>query len=1058
VTEGFPRKFGKYHLLAPLAQGGMGALYLSVTGEKGLEKLCVIKTVLPHLADSEYVARFRDEAKVVVKLSHGNLVPVFDAGQEKGEIFLAMDFIEGKDLRAVWNRCAKKGVAFPVDVAVYIVKELCRGLAYAHGFGDLKLVHRDVSPPNVLISFAGEIKLTDFGLASSTLKLEKTAPGVIYGKVSYMSPEQARGEPLDGRTDLYAAGIILWELLTGRQLFPPGDAQPQDLLARAKDPRPDPPSRRAPRVPGKLDDIVLKALAASREERYRNGEEMRAALAGWLAQEAPATDSARLEKFVTGLFAEDMQRERAEREALVEKTRDRIRSSPHDVVSMGQVRTMSPSLHTKRGVAVTVPDPGPGGATIVTGGGSAPAVATQPDEDLSVDVLGTILDGRYAVKRLLGEGGMGRVYEAEHVQIGKRVALKILHPAYSRTPEVVARFRREARAASRIGHPNIVDVTDSGTTADGSVYFVMEFLEGVELADVIDREGAIDVSRALNIGTQICRALAAAHSSGIIHRDLKPENIFLVVREGTTDFVKVLDFGIAKSAELEEQRKERLTHPGMAMGTPEYMAPEQAAGRPADARSDVYAVGAIMYEMVTGVPPYDGANFMEILTKKATVEPVPPRQLRTDLPEVVERVILRSLARSPSDRPPSMEAFEYELTKCLAGRGVAVAKMLGMPVDPTMMLEGGAGMGASGGTVTPAALGGTSQPAPLPLPAPEVIGVNTGRVDLDGLAALGAPHHVGMESSEDATQVVVFHRSSVWWLLFYGALIVGLAAGGFWFVTRQKYESGTKATDTMVTSPDPAAGPTTSAPGGTGSNGSSPPPPAAAPGSSGVPALPVVPGESPPGAHGAAGSAPAGSEAAPSGASGAAASSASASSASGLSGGPDGPPAPPATSAAASLAPAASGAAAHEPGARVATSAADDPPREDRHPGPPRDKREAEQMLGEARASVSQMDWTHARSLYDKIARGKLRRAEGLLGIANVAFQTKDFDTALEYISKSLQAGGGDPARVLLGHVYMKRGLTDEAIAQYRKVLEHDPNNREARDAFAETQQRRRPR
>ena len=212
----FPRKFGKYHLLAPLAQGGMGALYIAVAGERGLERLMVIKTVLPHLADKEYVARFRDEAKVVVKLSHGNIIPVFDAGQVDGELFIAMDFLEGRDLRAVWNRCAQKQVAFPIDVAAYIVKELCRGLHYAHHFGDLALVHRDVSPPNALISYTGEVKLTDFGLASSTLKLEKTAPGIIYGKVAYMSPEQARGEPLDGRSDLYAAGIILWELVTGR--------------------------------------------------------------------------------------------------------------------------------------------------------------------------------------------------------------------------------------------------------------------------------------------------------------------------------------------------------------------------------------------------------------------------------------------------------------------------------------------------------------------------------------------------------------------------------------------------------------------------------------------------------------------------------------------------------------------------------------------------------------------------------------------------------------------------------------------------------------------------
>src|SRR6188508_1317792 len=263
----FPRRFGPYVLLKPLARGGMGALYLALSGPEDSAKLCVIKTVLPHLADKEYLQRFRDEAKVVVRLSHGNLVPVFDSGQVLGEIYLAMDFVQGKDLRATWNRCAKKGIAFPVDVAAHIVKELARGLDYAHGFGDIKLVHRDVSPPNVLLSYSGEVRLTDFGLASSTLKLEKTAPGIIYGKVSYMSPEQARGEKLDGRSDMYAGAIVLWELLTGRQLFPPGKDQPQDLLSRAKNPEVMRPSKRAPRVPAELDEICLKALHADRSQR-----------------------------------------------------------------------------------------------------------------------------------------------------------------------------------------------------------------------------------------------------------------------------------------------------------------------------------------------------------------------------------------------------------------------------------------------------------------------------------------------------------------------------------------------------------------------------------------------------------------------------------------------------------------------------------------------------------------------------------------------------------------------------------------------------------------------
>src|SRR3954465_1624851 len=335
----FPRRFGPYVLLKPLARGGMGALYLALAGPEDSAKLCVIKTGLPPLADKEYLQRFRDEAKVVVRLSHGNLVPVFDSGQVAGEIYLAMDYVGGKDLRATWNRCAKKGIAFPVDVAAHIVNELARGLNYAHGFGDIKLVHRDVSPPNVLLSYSGEVRLTDFGLASSTLKLEKTAPGIIYGKVSYMSPEQARGEQLDGRTDLYASGIILWELLTGRQLFPSSKAPgaPKDghtseeILRRVRNPDLVPPSRRASRVPPELDRIALKALAPDLKDRYARCEELRHDLATFLAQTSPATDTGRLANFLHELYAEDIAAERTEREALIIKSRE-SHSAKHAVV------------------------------------------------------------------------------------------------------------------------------------------------------------------------------------------------------------------------------------------------------------------------------------------------------------------------------------------------------------------------------------------------------------------------------------------------------------------------------------------------------------------------------------------------------------------------------------------------------------------------------------------------------------------------------------------------------------------------------------------------------
>jgi serine/threonine protein kinase len=652
--EGYPKRFGPYVLLKPLARGGMGALYLAIHGQAGMEKLCVVKTALPHLVGKGYVQRFRDEASVVVRLSHGNLVTVFDAGQVGGEIFLAMDFVDGKDLRAVWNRCAQKGIAFPVDVAVHIVKELVRGLGYVHAYKGLSLVHRDISPPNVLLSYTGEVKITDFGLAWSTLKLEKTAPGVIFGKVSYMAPEQARGETLDGRTDLYAAGIILWELLTGRQLFPndPGGTD-DEVLERVRAPALVPPSQRTSRVPPELDRICMKALALDPAARYQTGEEFRAELAAFQAKTAPATDGDHVAQFLKQLFDDTMAEERAERETLMaEAVRIDAPAAPPRV-AVKDARVMGEDLPTP----VTPPERS-----------DTQVLPSPPMEgDEASRLIGTKLGGRYLIRRLCGEGGMGRVYEAEHTEIGKRVALKVLHPAYTKTPDVVERFRREARAASKIDHPNVVNVTDSGTTADGAFFFVMEYIEGIELGLAIHREGPLPVERMLRITEQVAEGVHAAHEAGIIHRDLKPENVLLIAREGGSEFVKVLDFGIAKSAEVEESAKtgRRLTRPGVAMGTPEYMAPEQAAGKPADPRSDIYAVGSIMYEMLTGEPPYDGDNVMEVLHKKANQAPRPLRELRPGVSPAVVALVERAMARNPAARPASMAALAAEVRAVL---------------------------------------------------------------------------------------------------------------------------------------------------------------------------------------------------------------------------------------------------------------------------------------------------------------------------------------------------------------------------------------------------------
>ncbi len=276
-------------------------------------------------------------------------------------------------------------------------------------------------------------------------------------------------------------------------------------------------------------------------------------------------------------------------------------------------------------------------------------------------LIGQVLQNRYRVIDKLGEGGMGVVYVAEHVEIEKKVALKVLREDFSKRPEVVERFRQEARSASKIGDPHIVDVTDFGQLEDGGVFFAMECLEGEVLSDVMNNE-PLPLGRAAPIIRQIARALRAAHKKGIVHRDLKPENVFLVDREDAKDFVKILDFGIAKISDRDASG-ERLTKTGMIFGTPEYMSPEQASGRPLDHRVDVYALGCIMFEMFTGRVPYDGDTFMAVLTQHM-FEPVPNiSQINpdTDVPESVRAVVYKAMAKELEERYADMQALEDDL-------------------------------------------------------------------------------------------------------------------------------------------------------------------------------------------------------------------------------------------------------------------------------------------------------------------------------------------------------------------------------------------------------------
>jgi serine/threonine protein kinase len=289
------------------------------------------------------------------------------------------------------------------------------------------------------------------------------------------------------------------------------------------------------------------------------------------------------------------------------------------------------------------------------------------------------LDDKYVVIRHLSTGGMGAVYEVEHAPLGKRLAAKVLLPELARRPRLLERFRREARAASATGHENIVEVTDLGQTPQRAPFLVMELLQGRTLGAEL-KQGPISPERAVHIARQILSALAAAHSHGIVHRDLKPENIFLIKRGADGDFVKVLDFGIAKM--LDEVDERELTQAGQVVGTPTYMAPEQARGdKTIDGRVDLYAVGAILYRMVTGHRPFSGDSFNALLFAIAQGNPVRPRQHNPNVSPLLESVILKAMAIDRGQRYQTAEELDEALAEEARTEERSLAKPVGPPVD-----------------------------------------------------------------------------------------------------------------------------------------------------------------------------------------------------------------------------------------------------------------------------------------------------------------------------------------------------------------------------------------
>jgi len=341
---------------------------------------------------------------------------------------------------------------------------------------------------------------------------------------------------------------------------------------------------------------------------------------------------------------------------------------------------------------------------------SLPAAGAAPD------LVGREIAGRYRIVKKLGEGGMGAVYRGEQISLKRAVAVKVLKPELGANQMVLRRFNAEAEAVAKLSHPNTVNIYDFGQDADGSLFIAMELIEGRSLRDALQKEGPFAPARAITIALQVAASLSDAHAHSIVHRDLKPDNVMLQDRGRHKDVVRVLDFGIAKLRDDNRATQQAMTQAGDMLGTPQYMAPEQIRGETIDGRTDIYALGCMIYEMVTARLPYEAPTIMAMLSKHLVEQAVPPSQRRPDLaiPPAIDQLVAHAMTKDPAARPPTMEQFGEHLQALLAT----------LPADPNRS----AGLAVQQGIITPHApsafqppYGSATPPhayPPPPTPAP----------------------------------------------------------------------------------------------------------------------------------------------------------------------------------------------------------------------------------------------------------------------------------------------------------------------------------------------------
>lgn len=607
----------RYEILTRLGQGGMGTVYKA--RDHRLKRDVAMKVLVSapeadtveHEANAAYF--FLREARAAGSLSHPNIVGVFDYAAPGDEpLYLVMELVEGDNLHVHIETRSP----LPELVMWAVLQQIAAALAHAHERG---VMHRDVKPGNVLLATDGRVVLTDFGLAKAYRDagaFGRTVAGratEVFGTPTFMAPEQVQDGEAGPESDVFSLGCVLYAMGTGASPF--ASENLEEGLERLVQVRYAPLRERRPDLSEAMSEVLSRCLNGDILDRA-DAKEVETAASRALAEAGYHDPRA----VIAAFLAEG----EGEGRAAAATPLPTVSEPTIPYAEQGTERAPPPTLWRE-----------------------LPA--------------GTMIEG-YEILRLAGAGAMGHVYAAQHPIIGRKAAIKVLNNELHPEADGLQRFVREARVVVEIGHPGIVDIFAFGRLSDGRPYLVMEWLEGQNLATWL-KGGPLPLLTAARMTVQVADALQAAHGRGVLHRDVKPANILLQGDVASGDVTaKLLDFGIAKVMEGEDDPT--ATQSGVILGTPGYLSPEQARRETLDGRTDIYALGAVLYEAVLGRPVFSGASGLEVISKHLNRAPSPPVEHWDELPQPVNTLILRMLAKEPAERPSLQEVKEV-LKQCI---------------------------------------------------------------------------------------------------------------------------------------------------------------------------------------------------------------------------------------------------------------------------------------------------------------------------------------------------------------------------------------------------------